>query len=500
MKIRVLPLGAEVEAAPGQALQDVLFPLGVEFPCGGRGRCKGCRVRVLEGSLAPHAMDREVFTEAELAEGWRLSCRARVEGDLVLQVRQWDTLILDDNSPVAFDPQEGFGIAVDLGTTTVVAQLLDLSNGQVRAVRTGLNAQAKRGADVMSRLEYAMNCGAAELQQTVNAQLARMTTELVTNAGIAWEQLRQVTIVGNTVMQHLMYGFPLPQLALAPHEPHTLEEQRSPAPALGWPVPEHVIVRFLPNLGGFVGSDILGVILATRMLESDELVAAADLGTNGEIAAGDKNGILVSSTAAGPAFEGGKIELGMRAGKGAISRVSVVDHHLDVQVIGGGAPRGLCGSGLLDAVAAGLDLGLIQPTGRITDSDRMMIQEPVYITQRDVRELQLAKAAIAAGLRLILEEMGKEIQEVKRFYLAGAFGNTLGVESAEKIGLFRFGKERTVPVGNSALRGAKIALLSRDGQISENVRQRVRFQNLSARPRFQELFGEEMYLSPEPLY
>ncbi len=499
MKIRVLPLGAEVEAAPGQALQDVLFPLGVEFPCGGRGRCKGCRVRVLEGSLAPHAMDREVFTEAELAEGWRLSCRARVEGDLVLQVRQWDTLILDDNSPVAFDPQEGFGIAVDLGTTTVVAQLLDLSNGQVRAVRTGLNAQAKRGADVMSRLEYAMNCGAAELQQTVNAQLARMTTELVTNAGIAWEQLRQVTIVGNTVMQHLMLGFPLEQLAMAPHVPYTMEEQTRSTAELGWHLPVDVPLRFLPNLGGFVGSDILGVILATRILESDVLVAAADLGTNGEIVAGSREGVLVSSTAAGPAFEGGRIEMGMRAGKGAISRVSVVDGRMEVQVIGGGAPRGICGSGLVDAVAAGLELGLIQPTGRITEGDRVVIQEPVAITQRDVRELQLAKAAIAAGLRMLLEELGKTEEDVQKFYLAGAFGNTLGVTSAEQIGLFRFGSERTIPVGNAALRGAKIALLSREGGVPAGIQERIRFLNLSARPRFQELFAEKMLLDPEPM-
>ena len=143
MKIRVMPLGAEVEAAPGQALQDVLFSLGVEFPCGGRGRCKGCRIQVLEGSLSPRPADYEAFTPEELRDGWRLSCRARVEGDLVIQVRQWDTLVLYDNTPVEFEPQEGLGIAIDIGTTTVVAQLLDLATGQVRAVRAGLNPQAR---------------------------------------------------------------------------------------------------------------------------------------------------------------------------------------------------------------------------------------------------------------------------------------------------------------------------------------------------------------------
>ena len=500
MKVRVLPLGVEVDAAAGQLLQDILYPLGVEFPCGGRGRCKGCRVRILEGALRPHPLDLEVLTPGEVEEGWRLACHARLEGDLILQVRQMDTLILGDDSPVAFEPQEGLGVAIDLGTTTVVAQLLDLSTGKVRGVRAALNAQAKRGADVMSRLEYAMNGGAEELRQTVNAQLAHMTREVVETAGAPWNQVRKITIVGNTVMQHLMWGFPLQQLAWAPHVPHTMDEQMAPAPALGWDLPTDVDVHFLPNLGGFVGSDILGVILATRMLESDALVAAADLGTNGEIVAGNRDAIFVSSTAAGPAFEGGKIEMGMRAGKGAISRVGTADGRLDVQVIGGGEARGICGSGLVDAVAAGLDLEMIQPTGRLADGDRLMIQEPVYVTQRDVRELQLAKAAIAAGLRMILEELGKGVDDVTQFYLAGAFGNTLGVESARTIGLFRFGSERTVPVGNAALRGAKIALLSRNGGVPPEARDRIRFVNLSSRPRFQDLFAEEMWLGPEPMF
>jgi uncharacterized 2Fe-2S/4Fe-4S cluster protein (DUF4445 family) len=337
------------------------------------------------------------------------------------------------------------------------------------------------------------------LQSAINGELSEMTAALFESTGLPYAELRKIAVVGNTVMQHLMLGFPIEQLALAPHVPYTVEEQVVSTAALGWKLPVDAKLRFLPNLGGFVGSDILGGILATRILESDVLVAAADLGTNGEIVAGSRDGVLVSSTAAGPAFEGGRIEMGMRAGKGAISRVTAVDHTMDVQVIGGGEPRGICGSGLVDAVAAGLELGLIQPTGRITDGDRVVIREPVAITQRDVRELQLAKAAIAAGLRMLLEELGKKEEDVHAFYLAGAFGNTLGVESAERIGLFQFGSEKTVPVGNAALRGAKIALLSRDGGVPAGVQERIRFLNMSARPRFQELFAEEMMLDPEPM-
>jgi uncharacterized 2Fe-2S/4Fe-4S cluster protein (DUF4445 family) len=192
--------------------------------------------------------------------------------------------------------------------------------------------------------------------------------------------------------------------------------------------------------------------------------------------------------------------MGMRAGKGAISRVSVQDQRLCAQVIGGVAPQGICGSGLVDAVAAGIELEQIDPSGRLVDGDQLMIAPPVYISQRDVRELQLAKAAIAAGLRILVEELGKSMEDVSRFYLAGAFGNTLGVESAEKIGLFKFGSERTVPVGNAALRGAKIALLSRDGGAPADLSQRIRFLNLSARPRFQDLFAEEMWLGSEEMF
>ena len=325
-----------------------------------------------------------------------------------------------------------------------------------------------------------------------------MVLALFESTGLPWSQLRKIAVVGNTVMQHLMLAFPLEQLAMAPHVPYTMEEQTRSTAELGWHLPVDVPLRFLPNLGGFVGSDILGVILATRILESDVLVASADLGTNGEIVAGSREGVIVSSTAAGPAFEGGRIEMGMRAGKGAISRVSLVDGRMEAQVIGGGTPRGICGSGLVDAVAAGLELGLIQPTGRITEGIAWSSRSRSPLRSETCASCSSPRPRLLPACAYCSKNWVRQ-RRMSRGSTWRAFGNTLGVTSAERIGLFRFGSERTIPVGNAALRGAKIALLSREGGVPAGIQERIRFLNLSARPRFQELFAEEMLLDPEPM-
>jgi uncharacterized 2Fe-2S/4Fe-4S cluster protein (DUF4445 family) len=218
-------------------------------------------------------------------------------------------------------------------------------------------------------------------------------------------------------------------------------------------------VQFLPNLGGFIGSDILAGILATGLDRTTELTALYDLGTNGEIALGRNGRVLCASTAAGPAFEGGRISMGMRAATGAIAEVSVTDGRMQCHVLGNTTPRGLCGSGLVDVVAAGLQLGTILPSGRFADGRREWpIEDPVKLLQQDVRQLQLAKGAIAAGARLLLSRWGAAADEVARIYLAGAFGNYVNRESARRIGLVEFPVDRIHPAGNTALLGAKLAL------------------------------------------
>jgi uncharacterized 2Fe-2S/4Fe-4S cluster protein (DUF4445 family) len=306
--------------------------------------------------------------------------------------------------------------------------------------------------------------------------------------------LRSIVVVGNTVMHHLFCGINVAALAHYPFETEHGGLKVFPAPEVGWDLPENVCVRFLPSLGSFVGSDILAGVLATRLHESDDLVGLVDLGTNGEIIVGNRAALVCASTAAGPAFEGARIAMGMRAATGAISQVSLVDGRFDCQVIGHGSPRGICGSGLVDAVAAGLDAGRLQRTGRFADGDRLILAEPVFLTQGDIRELQLAKGAIAAGLRLLTQQLGARVQDITRIHLAGAFGNYISRASARRIGLLPFGPEKVVPAGNSALLGAKLALfnLSNDDGSYAALRRNIRHVSLSADPVFEETFVEEM--------
>jgi uncharacterized 2Fe-2S/4Fe-4S cluster protein (DUF4445 family) len=475
-------------------LRDLLFEQGVEFPCGGQGRCRGCRVRVLKGKAEVNGAQRERLSAEEIAQGWRLACQCTVESDLEIELRQWDAAILVDDTPFAFQPRPGLGVAVDLGTTTLVAQLLDLSTGKVLGVNTALNAQARYGADVMSRLHYAvLGGGQAQLETLIRRQIGALVEQLLFAAGKPGAAIADVVVVGNTVMHHFFCGIAGEPLAHYPFEPVEDGMKTFSAGALGWKLAGDPRVRFLPCLGGFVGSDVLAGILATKLAEQDELVGLVDLGTNGEIVIGNREGLLCASTAAGPAFEGAKISMGMRASTGAISQVRVECGRPLCHVIGDDVARGLCGSGLVDAVAAGLELGVISTSGRFAKGESSwMLASPVALTQNDIRELQLAKGAIAAGIKLLMQRKGA--RDLARLYLAGAFGNYIDRSSARCIGLIDFPPEKVEAAGNTALLGAKLALFSlgtEDGSYAP-LRRRVEHVALNADPGFQDAFVEEL--------
>jgi uncharacterized 2Fe-2S/4Fe-4S cluster protein (DUF4445 family) len=282
VRIALEPLGQTIQVERGTPLQDLLFRYGVEFPCGGQGRCRGCRVRLIEGSAPVTPEQEEILSPAELAEGWRLACQCSAESPLTLQVAQWETAILTDHAAFSFTPREGWGIAVDLGTTTVVAQLIDLRSGRVLGVRTALNPQARYGADVMSRIQFALASeGHATLVDLIRSKIGSLIRRLVASAECQETPFRSVVVVGNTVMHHLLGGFDLEPLSRWPFETEADGAHEFPASDLGWKLPGDPSVRLLPCLGGFVGSDILAGVLATEMHESDSLVALVDLGTNG---------------------------------------------------------------------------------------------------------------------------------------------------------------------------------------------------------------------------
>jgi uncharacterized 2Fe-2S/4Fe-4S cluster protein (DUF4445 family) len=481
VRIHLEPLSAVAEVPRGAALTSVLPELGVEFPCGGTGLCGACRVRVLEGSLSITESDRSIFSANELADGWRLACQARAETPLVLECGQWRMDVLTDDSSLCGAGKSGLGIAIDLGTTTIAAQIIDLTSGNVLGVETALNPQASFGSDVMSRIRAVLQ--GADLTSVVRLALRQMIDKL---SGGREEEIVEVVLVGNTVMHHLFYGLDVEPLSHAPFNSPHLGAQYFQPHELGWLLPPACGIRFERCLGGFVGSDILAGIHAAGIARGEDLLALVDLGTNGEIAIGNRDGVVCASTAAGPAFEAGSIRMGMRASTGAISRVSHSHGEMRATVIGDVEARGICGSGLVDAVAAGLECGAILPSGRIANSTKLFpVMAPVVLYQADIRELQLAKAAIASGFRLLLKRLGASAGSLRSIYLAGAFGNYVQAKSAIRIGLIDAPLERIHASGNTALRGAKILLLS----ANEPALPTIEHVSLAADPGFQDEFA-----------
>lgn len=476
-----MPRRIAIEPRGGKPLADQLFELGVEFPCGGGGGCGSCRVKVVNGDVIVTEAMRSALTEAELAEGWRLACEASANEPVEVEIAQWTPQILTDEAALDVEPHPGIGLAVDLGTTTVVAQLVDLTTGEILGVEAELNAQARYGSDLMSRVETALR-EPGLLTDLIRRQVAAMAARLA-----GGRRIEEVLLCGNTVMHHLYGGLDVSPLAAVPFRtPHpqaaALDAGKSGIDARR--------VEFLPAIGGFAGSDLLCGIIATGIANSLTPAAIMDLGTNGEVAVARRGEILCASTAAGPAFEAGGIKRGMRAGDGAIEHARVREGGIECHVLGGGPARGICGSGLVDTVAAALDLEYIRPNGRLARGGEIPLRDGVSLYQSDVRQLQLAKGAAAAALAL-LGGVGA------RLHLAGAFGNYLREASARRIGLLPASSPVT-PAGNTALRGVRQLLVQRGSRqaILESVLSQTRHIELAADARFQDAFADHMALAP----
>ncbi|MEO8373293.1 MAG: ASKHA domain-containing protein [Candidatus Solibacter sp.] len=495
---RRVPLGASIsmshfvhiDSVPGATLRDRLFELGVEFPCGGTLRCGSCRVRVVSGNVPVTGEMREALLQTEIDQGWRLGCFANTDGPVTVEVEQWSAPVLTGHETLLAEPRDGCGIAIDLGTTTLAAQLVDLTSGEVLATETALNPQARHGADLMSRIGFD-TAHPGILRGLIHESLGAMTSHLAGERTV-----REVLLCGNTAMHHLFCGLSVEALAQAPFRTPYLAAETFWATDLGWSVNVEGPVTFLPNIGGFVGSDILAGLIACGLIRRPAVTAFADLGTNGEVAIGSSSGILCASTAAGPAFEAGRIRMGMRAGTGAIDRVDWRDGALHCGVIGGVAPRGLCGSGLVDAAAALVDAGLVLASGRMSGGVKeLALAEGITLTQADIRELQLAKGAIAAGVLLLRDRLG--VDRPASLHLAGAFGNYVRAQSAKRIGLLPDDSE-VVAEGNAALRGARLLLLRPDsrGDLIAETLSHTEHVELGGEPAFQDAFAACMRLSP----
>ncbi len=488
VSIKLIPLSKEIVAEKGTSLTDILHEFGVEFPCGGKGSCGKCAVKLIQGEILIDSGQQKKIHELGLSPEWRLACRSRAQEDLVLEVGQFEALIQADETPFDFEPAEGYGVAVDLGTTSLVAQLLELSTSKVLAVETSLNPQRKHGSDLISRLEYALAHGTDGLKQMIRKEVGEMLSNLLRGHHLS---LKEVRIVGNTAMQHLFAGLDIQALSYYPFESSFLDARQFSPKDLGWEISCENI-RFCPSIGSFVGSDILAGIHATGMWQRKEYSVLVDLGTNGEIVVGNRELLLCASTAAGPAFEGASISMGMLATTGAIATVEQGPQGILSTVIGNVPAAGICGSGLIDAMAVLLDTAQIGEFGEILSGKaHIALTDEMELTQKDIQEFQLAKAAIAAGLHILLRKLGIGKEEVADIYIAGAFGTYINLKNMLRTGMMDFPLDRFHKLGNSALMGAKMFLFS-NNKLEEDILSRCQHMNLESEGDFQDIFVDQL--------
>jgi len=597
--VYVLPETTIIEAA---AQAEIIL----ETPCGGKGHCGKCRVKIASGCPKPTEHDTKVFAADELAAGWRLACQTKLQKNAVIEVpqdvrffgqkilvdgiaRKVDldpsfrkiavrvpqatlddqtcdldrvrqvlkaalpkpvvglpfirtlpfvlgtgdqcTLLLKNDELAAVEKDDTtsvcYGVAVDIGTTSVVGTLMDLTAGTEIATASRMNPQVSRGDDVISRLTHITENagGLSELHGLIVGCINDIIAELCETAEIAGDDIYEVCTVGNTTMNHIFLNVDPRGIGQSPFAAVVREGVNITAAEMGIRINRAGNVYASPNIAGFVGGDTVGVILATGMMHGSGVRLAIDIGTNGELVLAAQDRVVSCSTAAGPAFEGARIRQGMRAAQGAIDKV-IFNDSVEVTTIGNAPARGICGTGLIDSVAEMVRTGIVDYTGRILDpaefdapdflkqrivsrdgsngfvlvpADKAYGNRAVSLTQRDVREVQLAKGAIRAGIEILLKEMGLSSGDIDEVYLAGAFGNFIRRSMAKRLGLLPgIASEKIKFVGNAAGTGAKMLLAARKfREEAEIISRNVRYVELGGRPDFQEQFMMSMLFDAE---
>lgn len=471
-------------------LQTVLTRAGysVDHPCGGRGICGKCALKLRGNVSAPNG--------AEQKAGTRLSCQAVLLGDAEVWLADPQVNRIERSGRAAemgTPMAEGLGAAVDIGTTTLVMELFDLKTGNSLGTAARMNPQRSVAADVMGRIGEAMAGRGELLKSQIQEAIAQMLTQVCGNAGVAERAIHVMVVAGNTTMLYLLTGRNPECLSHAPFAADTLFGEEGEL--LG------IRVYYPPCMNAFVGADITCAVLASGMHKSGQTALLCDIGTNGEIALWKDGRLYVTSTAAGPAFEGAGISCGCGSVNGAIDRVWAENGEIRVHTIADAPAVGICGSGLIDAVAAFLETEQIDETGGC-EADRLPLKDGIALLPRDIRTVQLAKAAIAAGIQTLLETAGVSEAEITTLYIAGGFGSHLNVASAAAIGLIPPSLQNRVQViGNGSLTGAAAILLSRE-QIAAARRLAAESThiNLGGNPRFNEHYMAQMLFGDEDLF
>ena len=482
-KIKILPSDLEILAPDGENLLHLLRKNGLspDAPCGGQGTCGKCTVWIDEKPVR--------------------ACQVTVRSDLTVTIPESGSLhiLAPERAEHSGCTSQNVLAGIDIGTTSVVCTLLDGETEERIHVRSAPNPQAVFGADVVTRIRAALSGELEEQTRLIRECVSGLIQACCRGTGIEPEVIKRVCIVGNPAMQQLFLGISPENLVQIPFCPILKKSSiRSCGQIL--PVCADAELFTVPDISGYVGADTMGCILASEIYRGERMTLLVDIGTNGEMVLGNRNRMIACATAAGPALEGANIRFGMRSCRGAIDHVWLENGKVRISTIGDAAPLGICGSGLIDAVAVFLELGLINDRGRISpgcekDGERILyLTEEIWLTQEDIRQVQLAKGAIRAGIELMTWEMGIAVGQIDQCLLAGAFGSFIAPESACRIGLLPpalLPKIRAV--GNAASAGADlIAIHPRMLRLADALAETTEYLELASMGEFPRAFAAAM--------
>jgi uncharacterized 2Fe-2S/4Fe-4S cluster protein (DUF4445 family) len=515
-----------ISCSDGDNLMQVLLDAGifVDNPCSGKGLCGKCKVRVLSGN--PSVMsdtEKKLLKQEEIVSGVRLSCLTEVSGHMEIELLQKEGQhkVLTKGYIPEFDKdsfEEGYGICIDIGTTTVVTALIDLCTGEELADASMINAQKHYGLDVLTRITYEYENpenGAEKLQKAIVNSINGMIEEVCREAEVDKSKILEIDVAANCTMLHMLLGVDARSIGKSPYKPQFLKAQELFARKIGIQAGHGTKLYCLPSVSGYIGADIVAGAYVCRLQEETGNVLFIDIGTNGEIVLASKGKILCCSCAAGPALEGMNISSGMRASEGAIEDVKITEKGIVLQTIGDREPIGICGSGILAVVKELLATGIVKSTGvfvkkeklpetdyrypmiRLNGTKRELIlhKEPeLLVTQGDVRQVQLAKGAILSGFMALLNKAGIHMEDLDKVMIAGQFGAHLPAESLIGTGILPNAvKDKLEYVGNSSKTGAYMTLMSKKVKREiEALAERMEYMELAETENYERIFTECM--------
>ena len=532
----------EYEFARGIKLLDALNILGLSMPspCGGIGKCGKCKVKITGDYLPDPTLEEDkLLTEDEINDGYRLACKVLLDKNITLikptetgvsrivingiglDLRQYEKLTSKTRrveEEYQYNFSRNLGLAIDIGTTTVVLYLTDLESGKVFDIESSLNPQAVFGADVISRMHYVSNNTLLlyNMKNLIISEINQLAETVLIRNRLQPDFIGRAVISGNTTMIHFLLGLDVEGLGVYPYIPVTTEMMILAPNEMGIKMNPDGQIIILPSVSAFIGADIIAGIIATQIYKAEKYCLLVDLGTNGEIVLGNRHKMSACAAAMGPAFEGANIEHGSAGIEGAVNSVSINRKGVFYSTIDNSVATGICGSGIIDIVAGLLKTGVVDSGGKMLEkrhiieclADRLINfkdkpafritehekEAPIIFTQQDIRQVQLAKSAIATGIDVLLNNEGIAIQDIDKVYLAGGFGSCVDIVSAVTIGLIpKEIKDKIISAGNTSGVGAIQCLIHPELlDMCKDVKEKVQYVDLSSLKNFEDLFVQKL--------